>query len=76
MKSDFSLKIEFNINLLNKKIFGKQFSECADAYGSDLVADQMICAGESGKDFCQVLNNKLFPLHYKNVCCMIIYLWV
>lgn len=27
--------------------------DCADAYGNDLIADQMICAGESGKDSCQ-----------------------
>jgi len=27
--------------------------DCADAYGSSLIADQMICAGETDKDSCQ-----------------------
>jgi len=29
-------------------------SECADAYGSSLMGEQMICAGEAGRDSCQV----------------------
>ena len=29
-------------------------SECAVAYGDSLIPDQMICAGEEGRDSCQV----------------------
>ena len=30
-------------------------SDCADAYGNDLIPEMMICAGEDGKDSCQVI---------------------
>jgi hypothetical protein len=35
-------------------MFRNEFSDCEEAYGNDLIADQMICAGEAGKDSCQV----------------------
>ncbi len=43
---------------LKKTIVQIKFSECADAYGNDLIADQMICAGEAGKDSCQVYSGQ------------------
>ena len=43
-------------------------SDCADAYGNDLIPEMMICAGEDGKDSCQVIVTHTLKVSIE-ICC-------